>query len=394
MHKYTDNVICVLNKKIMNTLKIIFLAIFILYPSIGFSQQFLELKEGNCKVKNQYFDSVLVWDNRADTNKPLGKIKVDYRKGHESLLSKSSLKNDIAQFYSNSKHTDSPITKRKLAVVIYQFLAEEKIPGLDDETAGFNYSADYFTSTSDSTFQLLFSIDTNVFVQSYDVTKSLLRAVNDVLCLGIKNIDTSKPSSDYQFNREELSLLNSEHIKYFKAYTHANIEDGVYKTWNDFLIGRKMNNMITESYDGTYIIRRLTTKGKKQFITPKHAIAVCEGIPYYMHDYGPKYMKKDGDDYKILTNIRVSANKKYEDAYIGVSLLAATVLAIALPFSFSFYFSPMHSKNYVYKRFECKINPRTGSLIPIKHISNKELKEKIKTEKAAAKELIEKSKSE
>lgn len=374
----------------MNILKSIFLAISILYSSIGFGQQFLELKEGSCKVKNQHFDSVLVWDNRADTNKPLGKIKVDYRKGQELLVSKTSLKNDIARFYSNSEYSDSGTTKRKLAVVVYQFLAEEDIPGLNDETAGFNYSADYFSSTSDSTFQLLFSIDTNVFVQSYDVTKSLLLAVNDVLCLGLKKIDTSTPSSEHQFNRQELGDLNSEHIQYFKAYTQSTIEDGLYKTWNDFLIGRKMPNMFTEPFEGSFITHKLTKKGKKQFCTPKHTVAVCEGIAYYMHDYGPKYMKKDGDDYKILTNMRVSANKKYEQAYVGVSLLATTVMAIAFPFSFTFYFSPMHSQNYVYKRFECKINPRTGSLIPIKHISNKELKEKIKTERAAVKNVQDK----
>lgn len=371
----------------MNTLRIIFLIISISYPSYVFGQQYLELKEGNCKVENQYFDSVIVWDNRADTNKSLGKIKVDYRKGQELLLSKSSLKNDIALFYLKAKFGDTTHTNKKLAVVIYQFLAEENIPGLGDETAGFNYSADYFISTSDSTFQLLFSIDTNVFVQSYDVTKSLLRAVNDVLCLGLKNIDTSNSSSEYQFNQEELSHLNSEHLKYFKAYTESNIEDGVYKTWNDFLRGHKMPDVITEAYEGNYIIKRITKKGKKQFWNPKHTIAVCEGIPYYMHDTGPKYMKKDGDDFKILTNIRVSANKKYEEAYVGVSLLAATVMAIAFPFSFTFYFSPMHSKNYVYKRFECKINPRTGSLIPIKQISNKELKQKIKAEETAVKNL-------
>lgn len=367
----------------------IFLLLFLL-NNIVFGQQYLSLKEGSCSTKAGYLDKVLVYDNRENKTDTLGRIKVDYRKGYEALFSKSSISKDISTYYSTSIYKDKSLAKKSLVVVVYQFLIEEKISGIDDETAGFKYSADYFMASGDSAYQLFYSIDTNVFVQAYDATNPLLKSVEDVLCFGLQKTFKEHPASDHLFTQKELTELKANHIQYFKAYAQTQHEDGIYETWNDFLRGAKMKDFITKASEGTYVVYKTLKNGREQFRAPIHKVAVLDGNVYYVYNEEIKSVKKEGDDFKLVTNMLVNSDKKYESTYVGLSLLASTVMALAFPFSFSFCFYPMHSQQYVYKRFECKINPRTGMLIPLKHISDKELKEFIIQQRAAAKEAKQK----
>lgn len=362
--------------------------IFTLFLSArGSSQVILHLKNSSCKTRDEYFDSILVFDNRDSIDKGLGKVKVDYRKGHEILLPERSLSADISQFYSSLKNKKEVTAGGKLAIVVYRFWAEENIPGIDDETAGFAYSADYFKATTDSTFQLLGSVDTNVFVQSFDVTKDLLQSVNDVLCHSVYKMQKIQPSSDHQFTGEELSMLRSTHTRYFKAYTDTLPQNGVYETWNDFLNNRKMEGLITEPSATDYTIYKIKENGKKQFRTPLHKISIYNGTAFYLHGNEPKIMKKDSNNFFVMVNIPVNTNKRYNETYVGLNLLATTALTFVFPLSFAFYFYAFPNKEYKMKRFECRINPRTGALIPLRYVSDKEMIERGKANRAASKKL-------
>lgn len=366
------------------TISIIIFAL--LLSARGSSQVILHLNNSSCKTQKEYFDSILVFDNRDSIDKGLGKVKVDYRKGHEILLPERSLSADISQFYSSLKNKKAATAAGKLAIVVYRFWAEENIPGIDDETAGFAFSADYFRVTTDSTFQLLSSVDTNVFVQSFDVTKYLLQSVNDVLCHSANKLQKIKPASDHQFTTEELSKLKSTHTRYFKAYTDTVSQNGVYETWNDFLNNRKMEALITEPSATDYTIYKIKENGKKQFRTPIHKVAVCNGVAYYVHGIQPVGMSRVGNDYSILTKIRVN-NGRHNESDLGLSLFATTAIAFLMPLSVTFYFYAFPNQQYSNKLFDCRINPRTGSIIPIRYVSDKELIERGKANRAASKKL-------
>lgn len=374
----------------MNYKSIAIFILLFLINNIVFGQQYLSIKEGSCSTKSGYFDKVLVYDNRENKTDTLGRIKVDYRKGYEVLFSKSSISKDISTYYSTSIYKDKSLSKKSLIVVVYQFLIEEKIQGIDDETAGFKYSADYFMASADSAYQLYYSIDTNVFVQAYDATDPLLKSVEDVLCFSLQKTFKGHPASDHLFTEKELKELKANHIQYFKAYAQTQQEDGIYETWNDFLRGAKMKDFITKASEGTYVVYKTLKNGREQFRAPIHRVAVLDGNVYYVYNEEIKLVKKEGDEFKLVTNMKVNTNNKYEDAFFSASILAKTAWLIAFPFVFPYFFYSLQSQQYVYKRFECKINPRTGSLIPIKLISDKELKELIILQRAAAKEAKQK----
>ncbi len=365
------------------TIPIIILSLF--FSSSSNSQVILHLKNNLCSAKNEYFDSILVFDNRDSIDKGLGKVKVDYRKGHEMLLPERSLSADISQFYSSLKNKKELTAGGKLAIVVYRFWAEENIPGIDEETAGFAYSADYFRASSDSTFQLLGSVDTNVFVQSFDVTKDLLQSVNDVLCHSIHKLQSSHPSSDHQFTTDELSKLKSTHTMFFKAYTDTTPQNGVFETWNDFLNNRKMEGLITESSATDYTIYKIKENGKKQFRAPLHKIAIYNSTVFYLHGNEPKIIKKDSNNFFVLANLPVNTNKRYNETYVGLSLLTTTAITFVFPLSFAFYFYAIPNQKYIMKRFECKINPRTGALVPIRQVSDEEMIERRKANRTAEK---------
>ena len=188
--------------------------------------------------------------------------------------------------------------------------------------------------------------------RAYDATNPLLKSVEDVLCLGLQKTLKGHPASDHLFTEKELTELKANHIQYFKAYTQAQNEDGIYETWNDFLRGVKMKDFITKPYDGTYVVYKTLKNGREQFRAPIHRVAVLDGNVYYVYNEEIKSVKKEGNDVKFLTNMLVNSEKKYGSTYVSLSLFASTVMAVAFPFSFSFCFSPMHSQQYVYKRFE------------------------------------------
>ncbi|MFA6151092.1 MAG: hypothetical protein WC716_07225 [Chitinophagaceae bacterium] len=366
------------------TISIIIFTLF--FSSRSNSQVILHLKNNSCSAQSEYFDSILVFDNRDSIDKGLGKVKVDYRKGHEVLLPERSLSADISQFYSSLKNKKESTAGGKLAIVVYRFWAEENIPGIDDETAGFAYSADYFKATTDSTFQLLGSVDTTVFVQSFDVTKYLLQSVNDVLCHSVYKMQKNRSSSDHQFTTNDLSKLKSTHTKHFKAYTDTIPQNGVYETWNDFLNNRKMEQMVTEPSATDYTIYKIKENGKKQFRTPIHKVAICNGVTYYVNGIQPVVMSHVGNDYSILTKIRVN-NGRHNESDLGLSLFATTAIAFLMPLSVTFYFYAFPNQQYSNKLFDCRINPRTGSIIPIRYVSDKELIERGKANRAASKKL-------
>lgn len=320
---------------------------------------------------NQY--RIKVVDKRADTTAPLGKVKVDYRKGLEQLVAKASLSKDLEDYYAKLYPAEAGVQKELLALV-YKFEAEEILPPLADEWGMFKYSADFFVSENDNSFCLLGAVDDTFLVTAYDVTPALLKKVAETIQIPYSKMVKNPPAIERNLNRKEFLSYQVQEKKYFKAYTTDSMPNGVYEHWNDFLALRKKQNRVVETENGGFLFYTQTEKRKKDFSNmAPYKIIVIDGQAYYKKGYNYIKMLRKGGDYYVTTKINPVVNKNADVIAYG------SLYGLMGAFFAAGYLSPQGMT--VAETYECKINCRTGNLIPIRKIDKIELKQLRKQKK-------------
>lgn len=366
----------------MNFAKIVLLVCCILWAhSKSWSQLHLTFDPNFFVVKKGYFDSVIVIDRRSDTLAPLGHIKINFQKGYEKLLPKTSLANDLY----NIHHLQ--ITKgsnKTLAIVIYEFKLEEKISDVDAEIAGFRFLADYFLSNPDGTFSLYQMADLDTFVRAYDVTNKLIVTAQKTLNAYLNNVTKQSLASQHKFTIPELHTRNPTDVKHFLPYSKQVIQDGVYADWNSFLYGRKDENLVAKfNYDGIDLYRK-KKKGEQYISNPGSTTIIVKNGQYFLKNKGDILeFWKDSVGFWTTKKIRMAEPLNLHPHQITSEQIVLTAMAgifstLLLPMGSSFFFwhNPAHSKGSL-KLYYCVINHRNGALVPIKPIEKKPRKEAI-----------------
>lgn len=335
--------------------------------------QYLSFEFATTKPLVHAVGSVSVIDKRADTNATLGSIQVNEKKGLETLLAKQSISEVIKNYYQRLSDSSKNKSKQHLIVLMYDFSVQEKPTEFSDETGSFKYCAHYFLSDSNEQYRLLGIIDTTVFIEAFDVTKILLHSASIVLRNQYEQLYRYPSVVAHQFSHDEVLQHDKFDRKYFWAYNQDTLENGAYATWQDFLALHKMENKTVTKKNHTLHILAPNRKGKMRNEDPlKARVLVCDGKAYYQMSGIFNELQKREHDFYLITEI--SSRKK--------NASTADVIVAGALFGVVGVIATTGARYTKPETYECKINPFSGQIIPIRKISKKELRKSMREHKS------------
>lgn len=337
------------------------------------AQQYLSFESVTLKALTHGIGSVSVIDKRADTNATLGSIQVNEKKGLESLLAKQGIATEIKKYYQRLSDSSKNKSKQGLVILLYDFLVQEKPTEFSDETGSFRYCAHYFLSDSNEEYHLLGMIDTTVFIEAFDVTKIILRSASLVLRNQYEQLYRYPSVVANVFSYDEVLQHDRFDRKYFLAYHQDTLENAAYATWQDFLALHKMENKTVTKKNHTLHILAPNRKGKIRNEDPlKAKVLVCEGKAYYQTGGIFHELQKREHDFYLITEI--SSRKS--------NVPTADVIAAGVMFGVIGVIATTGARYTKPETYECRINPFSGQVIPIRKISKKELRKSMKEHKS------------
>lgn len=338
------------------------------------AQVCLKLERGNRLSFAQSVDSVIVIDKRADTTASLGKAKVDYKKGLEPLIAVQSITKDLADYYQSKSNRPKIKGNKQLVILLYDFWAEEQFSGVPEEKASFKYAADYFLSDSADQYSLLGSVDTTVFVGAYDVTASLFKAIDGVLNTQYRKLSFSPSALTRKLTLEQVMLYHKEERKYIKAYNTDVLTDGAYTCWNDFLALRKTENTIAIKKGNDIKFYEKDKRGKLRCrYTVAYKIVVYNGVPYFQSSRSYCEMIKKGEDYFVTLQLTQRRNNTHAVA-LGLAFDFGMAMTMAMTTGMFGMVAIGHGRPLTTAIFECRVDSRTGNLMPVRTVSRSYLK--------------------
>ncbi|MGC4058457.1 MAG: hypothetical protein QM743_10135 [Chitinophagaceae bacterium] len=297
------------------------------------------------------FSRVTVIDRRADTGRVIGKVKLDATVGPEDLLSERTLHEELESWYlQNGKRQES---ETALVVILYAFEAKElpADPLENRESATFTYSADFFSTVNGSTYRLLASVDTVCSITAFNVTDPLYEMVNRVLAASYRVMRKFPAVSDRQYTYAEVQSHQQNSYKSFLPFNGGTLPDQAYfEDWNDFRAMRGATDKTFVKKSDYVTVYRIRKDRKNIMTNATGQVLIYEGTPYYrMNATYREMILKDGE-YRIKSPVYV--------AHFAPNLAYGLVGAVIAP----------KQKVYVQEPYECRIDSRTGRVIPVNEL--------------------------
>lgn len=329
---------------------------FILAAQIATAQKsMLKFDIDNCTNFSHSVETVKVIDMRANPDAIIGRIKKGFNNREMDITTAEPLPLAIENYYLRLSAAAKTKSNSKLLILLHTFYASEEKPGFASESAFFKLDAEYFISEGDGQYRLLGAVDTNVYVQSFDVTQKLFRTIDNSLC-GIYESLYNSPLQTALYSYDQVLDYENEQKKIYPAYNTMQLEDGVYSKWEDFIHLNKKANEFVELKKGKFKHKYYNAKGKARSAPMGYVkVFVYAGKPYYVLDGKPREMSKKENDFYFTgrsNRFIISQNT----TYVGVGGAAGML------------FVPVGSSRN--PLFEVKISYKNGQLIPVKRLDD------------------------
>ena len=349
-------------------IKIAALLLLLQYNSLQAQDNYITLDTANGSAFVHGIAEVLVVDKREHVSDTLGIIRAGKMNGKRALTSKLAFTTAIENYYKTLSLRSKNTFDKKLIVLIYKFEGNEIESGYTDENAQFVFSADYFISNETNTYQLLGMIDTVINVHSLDVTKKLLRTIDQSLCSLYEYAYTLKNKDKKNYDYEQVLRYAEIEKAANPAYQADTFCNGLYATWSDFLALRRVEGKQIGKKNKRFKIEYINEKGKTKY----------EPLPI-----GTKVIAYEGNAYINFGNICYPISKRNNDFYFTGKLTQqyndGLILGVGIAFGAIGVLMFVDSKvpighdgsDMTGILYEFKIDPRKGKAILLRKIEHK-----------------------
>lgn len=264
------------------------------------NDNFVTFDTTNGKTFMHGLATVEVVDKRLNKTDTLGIIRAGKMNGKRPLLAKVPLTTGIENYYKTLSLTSKIPSGKKLLVLLYKFDATELSSGLTDENAEFTFAADYLLSDDKDQYQLLGMVDTIIKVSSLDVTKKLLRTIDQSICNLYEHTYTLNNKDKQLYTREEAIRYDDIEKNRHKAFREDIYPDGCYTSWQNFLDLQYVPEKKIGKKKKIFKIETIKESGKIKYsdIPKKTKVIIHEGKPYL--SFGNVFyplIKKENDFY-------------------------------------------------------------------------------------------------
>jgi len=338
-------------------MKKVFLPFIIILISLHFSiaqDHLLELNPACADVQSP-FTKVLVLDKLAN-KELLGFVQKGAFNKREQIRYEGSLADTLGKYFTLNS---SSATKPRTLVLLMNELFLSEITGGFSESGSLKLSLRLFAEKDNGSYSELFSIDSVYTVRGMDVTKKLLRSVNEQFC-NIANKASSLKPDDYkskiEYTLSDLNILDNLEKLSVPFYTAEHPPKGIYNNYNSLKVNTP--NDACEIFVDTANAKKIKVykvykvKNRKFRLETEGIYAVSNGEKLYKATpYGFYEVKKDGTDFFYERPATIS------EANSGAAVGAAFGLVGALVAS------GLSDNSPRFYRF--KINYRYGNSIPV-----------------------------
>jgi hypothetical protein len=285
-------------------------------PAAQAQRNVIKFDPQNCQRFIFGFRNVIVLDQRPDTLGTIGYVKLGLSARPVKIQTEKPLGEEIAEYYKALSGKADSVSGENLVVVIYDLMATEDGHGFANEFAFFRFRARYFTGRD--VYTSLGVIDTTIDIRAGDVTKKLLRKIDECLCGFYQQlVDTHSPAvSDTVYTLTDIREAELLHRLKMPAYYAKAYPDGIYPTWEDFLQLKYVENRkLVEHKKKHFVAQGVNKKGKpykyslvpfstEKVINPGRII-IFQGIPYKAFEgkFYPMVFSDDGQfHFKAMTS--------------------------------------------------------------------------------------------
>lgn len=235
-------------------------------------------------------------------DKEVGFILAGWLNGKSKVEIKGNFINSFCGFFLNK---DIPqFGENEIAILLYDFRLSEVAEEMKN-ISSFKLALRVFKKVEESKFEEIFSIDTLYrMTSSIDLTKKLLKSVNEHLCevaIEIKKNEHFRAENRLSYSFEELQILDSLEKMKIPIFMADQYKKGIYRDFNQF----KNNSPDTTTvYRDSVHLEKIRVmvwneeKGKNVELDNKTVYAVYDGnFLYKATNMGFYEMKREGFDF-------------------------------------------------------------------------------------------------
>lgn len=324
--------------------------------SYSFAQEhYLELNPA-CPNIHSPFKKIQVIDNLP--NKALlGFVQKGAFNRREQIRYEGSLADTLGKYFTmNSTPTQN---SRELVLMVNELFLSETT-GTMSESGSLKLSVRLFVEKENGNFSELLSVDSVYTIKSMDVTKRLLRSVNDQFCkisekASSMSLDMVEKGTEYKLS--DLYMLDNLEKLYIPFYVAEKPLKGIYKHYKTL----KMNTpddaceifVDAENPKKVKVYKVYKVKNRKFRLETEGIYAVCDGEKVYKAtSYGYYEVRKTGTDF--FYDRPASISEANTGAIIGGAAFGLVGAVLA---------SEMIDNRP--KLYRYKINYRYGNSIPV-----------------------------
>lgn len=311
-------------KTLLRSVIAIISIIFISLPLMA-QDNYLTFDLANGKDFVHGVGEVEVIDKRQSPTDTLGIIRAGKMNGKRPLLSKQALNKDIENYFNSLSAISKYPSDKKLVVLIYKFSGNETGTGYTDENAEFVFAADYFLSDQQNKYHLLGMVDTIIKVSSIDVTKKLLRSIDQSLCYLYEHTYTTHPADKHPYTIEEVRRYDDIEKNSHPAFTADHFPNGMYGTWKNFLALQKEEDRKIGKKKKKFKIESLSESGKIKYspVPVKTKVIAYEGKAYI--NFGNVFYPLSKMDNDFYFTGRLGEVQRNTGVIVGAGLMFGTV---------------------------------------------------------------------
>lgn len=299
-------------------------------------------------------EQVYIADKRVDSGNQIGTVIVERKQS--PLLVRTTFWQELQQFFGAELNSG-----QQLAVLVSQFAIREFEPiGFDGKPYGsFSYAADYFLMDSAGKYRLVGSVDTQVWVVSYNLHKKLFAHVSGVLAQTIRQSLDKPLITAQQFSAEQIKNLEPNWRQQYPPFVGALPKDACFQYWNDFLELRSSPDLRAELKGRAVKCYEQKGKGMSRYRMPLKVVAI-DGRYYYRMEHTYRLIERIGNDFWIKAPV-YRLRPDHSSSAAVIAIVAVGVYAQAIPF--------FNAAEIAY--YDCKLNANTGTLVPVLELPKK-----------------------
>lgn len=258
--------------------------LLILSLPTAFAQEdhYLTFDIANGKDFTHGVGDVVVIDKRQSLTDTFGIIRAGKMNGKRPLLAKQTLTKAIEHYFNQLSSTSKLPSDKNLVILLYKFEGNELGTGYTDEHAEFVFAADFFIFNERNKYQLLGMIDTVIKVSSIDVTKKLLRTIDQSICYLYEQTYSMHPADKQAYTYEEVCRYDEIEKNSHPAFRADNFPNGIYTSWKSFLEMQQEPGQKTGKKKRKFKLETLSESGKIKYsaIPVKTKVIAYEGKAY------------------------------------------------------------------------------------------------------------------